>query len=212
MSFSDTLRKNLTPELYEQVMDQLGDDFDFDLVPRSRLNAVIKQRNTLRAQLAGDPQPSNGTEPGTLPNELPATSPPVDIEALKQQWQAEQGDAVMAVRIEYAALDKLRALNAIDPELIWDSKLIDKSKLTLEGREVKGLEDQLQSLQESKPQLFAKAAASSQSTVPAGTGKNGGDAGYASVTTKAQFLQLPIKDQLAFKQANPEVFNSFMQN
>ena len=49
MSFLDTLRKNLTPELFTQVTDQLGDDFDFDLVPRSRLNKVIKQRNALRS-------------------------------------------------------------------------------------------------------------------------------------------------------------------
>lgn len=211
MSFSDTLRKNLTPELYEQVMDQLGDDFDFDLVPRSRLNAVIKQRNTLRSQLAGAPQPSDDIEPGTVKTESPASTPSVDVEALKQQWQAEQGDAVTAVRIEYAALEQLRTLNAVDPELIWDSKLIDKSKLTLEGRSVKGLEEQLSELQKSKPQLFAKAA-DTKSTVPAGTGKSGGDTGYAAVTNKAQFLQLSLKDQIAFKQANPEMFNSFMQN
>ena len=48
MSFQDTLRKSLTPELYTSVIDQLGDDFDFDLVPRARVYQVIKQRNTLR--------------------------------------------------------------------------------------------------------------------------------------------------------------------
>ena len=64
MSLYDTLRKNLKPDLFTQVTDQLGDDFDFDLVPRSRLNAVIKQRNTLREQIAEGSQPSNNTKPG----------------------------------------------------------------------------------------------------------------------------------------------------
>ena len=67
MSFYDTLRKNLTPELFTQVTDQLGDDFDFDLVPRSRLNKVIKQRNDLRDQLAEDSQPQG--RKGKAPNE-----------------------------------------------------------------------------------------------------------------------------------------------
>ena len=58
MSLYDTLRKSLTPELFTQVTDALGDDFDYDVVPRSRLNKVIKQRNDLRNQFAGSPQPS----------------------------------------------------------------------------------------------------------------------------------------------------------
>ena len=47
MTFLETLRKNLTPEQLTAVQDAVGDDFDWDLVPRSRLNKVIKQRNEL---------------------------------------------------------------------------------------------------------------------------------------------------------------------
>ena len=60
MSLYDTLRKCLTPEQFTTVTDALGDDFDYDMVPRSRLNKVIKQRNELRDQLAKGPQPSGG--------------------------------------------------------------------------------------------------------------------------------------------------------
>ena len=38
MSLYDSLRKALTPELFTQVTDALGDDFDYDVVPRARLN------------------------------------------------------------------------------------------------------------------------------------------------------------------------------
>ena len=51
MSLKDTLRQKLTPELFTQVTDALGDDFNFDVVPRSRLNKVIGQRDTLKEQL-----------------------------------------------------------------------------------------------------------------------------------------------------------------
>ena len=33
MSLKDTLRQKLTPELFTQVTDALGDDFNFDVVP-----------------------------------------------------------------------------------------------------------------------------------------------------------------------------------
>ena len=52
MSLLDTLKKNLTPEQFSAVQDALGDDFNWDVVPRSRLNKVIKQRDDARQQLA----------------------------------------------------------------------------------------------------------------------------------------------------------------
>ena len=150
MSFNDTLRKNLTPELYTQVMDQLGDDFDFDLVPRSRLNKVIKQRNELRDQLAEGSQPQGGKGK--------SAGQEVDVEALKQQWLQEQGDAVNEVKMQYAALEKLRAANAIDPELIWQAGIIDKSKLTVEADgTVKGLDEAITELTKNRANLFGKA-------------------------------------------------------
>ena len=74
MSIIERLKKNLSPEQYTAVMDALGDDFDFDLVPRARLNKVISQRNTLREQLASglqtdgdDGDDGEGNEPKGTP-------------------------------------------------------------------------------------------------------------------------------------------------
>jgi hypothetical protein len=209
MSFLDSLRKNLTPELYTQVTDQLGDDFDFDLVPRSRLNKVIKQRNDLRDQLSGASQPP--AEPPTAPvsddgdDPLPASQP--DIENLKKQWLKEQGDAVNKVRKQFAVLDKLRQANAIDPDLIWQAGLLDTNKMTVaEDGSVSGIDELIESLKKSRAVLFA-----APSTPPTGTGKEGGDDGFKGVTTKADFLKLPTDKQLEFKKANPETFQKFLQ-
>ena len=213
MSLYDSLRKALTPELFTQVTDALGDDFDYDVVPRARLNKVIKQRNELRDQLAGNTQTQRGTsktdeDDDELNTGKSADNKPVNVAELKAQWQKEQDAAVKAVRLQYAALEKLRAANVIDPELIWSSNVLDKSKIDLDDKgQVTGMDDMLTQLQKDKAHLFKKAS----DGVPGGTGKDGGDDGKGgSVTTREEFLKLPIDKQIAFKQANPEVFKTFM--
>ena len=213
MSLYDSLRKALTPELFTQVTDALGDDFDYDVVPRARLNKVIKQRNDLRDQLAGNTQAQRGTsktdeDDDELNTGKSAESKPVNVAELRAQWQKEQDAAVKAVRIQYAALEKLRAANVIDPELIWSSNVLDKSKIDLDDKgQVTGMDDMLTQLQKDKAHLFKKAT----DGVPGGTGKESGDEDKGgSVTTREEFLKLPIDKQIAFKQANPEVFKTFM--
>lgn len=201
MSFQDTLRKTLTPELYTSVIDSLGDDFDFDLVPRSRLNQVIKQRNKLREQLAGGSQPQDTGDEGDE-----GDGGGVDIEKLQKQWKAQSDQAIQEVKIQYAALDSLRAANVIDPELVWSSSLIDKKALKLdESGALTGLDSQLENFKKSKSHLFKPTKPEAEQ----GTGKDSGDDG-STVTTKEEFLKLDIDKQIAFKKANPEVFKTFM--
>ena len=214
MSLYDSLRKALTPELFTQVTDALGDDFDYDVVPRARLNKVIKQRNELRDQFAGNTQTQrNATGSNEDGDEGEGSrgnnnAPQVNIDELKAQWQKEKDAAVKAVRIQYAALEKLRADNVIDPELIWSSNVLDKSKIDLDDKgQITGMDDMLTQLQKDKAHLFKKAT----DGVPGGTGKESGDEDKGgSVTTREEFLKLPIDKQIAFKQANPEVFKTFM--
>lgn len=216
MSLYDTLRKSLTPELFTSVTDALGDDFDYDVVPRSRLNKVIKQRNELRDQIAAGSQPAGGKGKGSSGDDddddfkMPEGKKreDVDVETLKQQWLKEQGDAVSAVKMQYAALEKLRAAGAIDADLIWQAGLIDKSKLTVEADgSIKGLDEAITDLTKNRAQLFSK---DDGKGVPGGTGKSGGDEGFENVTTKEEFLKLSTEKQLAFKKANPDVFKSFL--
>lgn len=213
MSFLDTLRKNLTPELFTQVTDQLGDDFDFDLVPRSRLNKVIKQRNALRDQIAEGSQPQGtGSKSHNEDDDDDDLDPKgkgqqVDVKKLEQQWQARQDQAVQDVKIQYAALEKLRAANAIDAELVWNAGIIDKTKLGLDASgAVTGLDEIITQLQKDKAHLFSKQS----DGVPGGTGKDGGDP-FAGVTTKEEFLKLTADKQIAFKKANPTLFKQFLQ-
>ena len=210
MSLYDTLKKKLTPELFTQVTDSLGDDFDYDVVPRTRLNKVIAQRNELRNQLAGAPNPQD--PPGDEGDDDDAASgnpngkPPVDEAALRKQLEAEKTKAVQDVKIQYAALDKLRAAGAIDAELVFNGGLIDRTKLAFDASgSVTGLDEVIADLQKNKAHLFKNPA----DDVPPGTGKAGSEE-FKGVTTKEAFLQLSADKQIAFKAANPELFKTFV--
>ena len=207
MSFQDTLRKSLTPELFTQVIDQLGDDFDFDLVPRSRLNKVIKQRNDFRDQLAEISQSQGNRSKGNNEDDDEGGSGGEDIETIRQQIEAQKNEALQAVKIQYAALEKLRESKAIDPERRWSSNICDRRRIELdEAGKRTGLGERIAQLKKDKAHLFNK----DKKDVPDGTGKDGDDDSGSSVTTKEEFLKLGIDEQIAFKKANPEVFKTFM--
>lgn len=215
MTLYETLRKNLTPEDFTKVTDALGDDFDWDLVPRARLNKVIGQRNELRKKLAEGSQPQgtpNGDEDdddqnnGGNPNPGAPAGKTVDEAALRKAFDKEKADAVQAVKIQYAAVDKLRAAGAIDADLIWAGGLIDKTKLGLDAMgALTGMDELITGLKTSKAHLFGKA----DDGVPSGTGKSGEDP-FKGVTDKASFLKLDATQQMAYKQANPEMFKRFL--
>lgn len=210
MSLYDSLRKALTPELFTQVTDALGDDFDYDQVPRSRLNKVINQRNELRDQLSGisQSQSSNSSNHESDEDEKQKATEQLDVEALKAQWLKEQGDAVKDVKLQYAALDKLRAAGAIDADLIWAAGLIDKSKIQQDDAgNITGLDEVIDDLVTNRKNLFVTQA----QNAPSGTGKQGGeDSGFSTVSSRDEFLKLSYEDQMKFKAANPEVFKGWL--
>ena len=210
MSLYDSLRKALTPELFTQVTDALGDDFDYDQVPRSRLNKVINQRNELRDQLSGisQSQSSNSSNHESDEDEKQKATEQLDVEALKAQWLKEQGDAVKDVKLQYAALDKLRAAGAIDADLIWAAGLIDKSKIQQDDAgNFTGLDEVIDDLVTNRKNLFVTQA----QNAPSGTGKQGGeDSGFSTVSSRDEFLKLSYEDQMKFKAANPEVFKGWL--
>ena len=204
MSFLDTLKKSLTPEMYAQVTDALGDDFDYDLVPRTRLNKVIAQRNTLRDQLAGLSGEPGGTPKSTKADPDDPEVPPVDTAALEQKYKNQADEAIRGVKMQYAALSKLREAGVVDPEMVWSSSVLDKTKITMDEHDkITGMDEMITQLKTDKAYLFKQ-------TTPAGTGKDGGTQ-FEGVTTRDAFLKLDVAQQIAFKQANPEIFKKFMK-
>lgn len=175
MSLKANLSKKLSPELLQQVEDALGDDFDFDLVPRSRLNKVIAQRNEAREALArasqaggsgndDDDDDDDTTGEGSVQSQK-------NLAKLLKQKERERDDAIRAVKIQYAALDKLRSAGAIDADICFG--LLDSAKLTLDDKgTLMGLDEQLAELQKNKSFLFNSEPSGRDGE--GGTGRRGG--------------------------------------
>lgn len=173
MSFKDTLQKNLTPEMFSSVCDALGDDFDFDMVPRSRLNKVIGQRNELRKSLSKplntkkDDDDDDGDDGASTGEEVTYTEK--EVKKLLKDKDDEQLKAITSLKKQNVALEKLRANNAVDPETILKSGLLDLDKCEF-GKDgtLSGIDDAIKSLVKDKAYFF-KASDSHER----GTGKDG---------------------------------------
>lgn len=217
MSLLDTLKKNLTPEQLSAVQDALGDDFNYDVVPRSRLNKVIQQRDEARRQLGqggnagsegdgGDGGEGSGNGAGSGAGAGKGFTQ-ADIDAAVQAEKDRAAEAMKTLRMNHAVLAKLQEQNFVDPNLILSAGLIDITKVTLDDNGVitGGLDDQLSSLAEARPYLKNASNGGQR-----GTGKQGGSDEFGSVTSKEEFLKLSYEKQLEFKKANPEVFKGFL--
>lgn len=187
MSLHDDLQKKLNAEQMQQLDDLLGDDFDWDLVPRSRLNKVISQRNELRKQV-GTNDPTKKKEPKKKTSKDDddddddnLTYTKEELETLLQAERDKSQAAVNAFKVKQATLSKLQTEKALDPELVFG--LLDSSKLSLDDKgELQGLDDAgFKTIKEGKKFLFGES--DPQPNVPPGTGKEsqgkegkGGDA------------------------------------
>lgn len=216
MSLLDTLKKNLSPEVFSAVQDALGDDFNYDVVPRSRLNKVIQQRDEARRQLngagtggQGDDGDDGGAGSGNGAGSGAAgkSFTQADIDAAVNAAKIEHEKELKQLRMNHAVLAKLQEQNFVDPNLILSAGLIDITKVTLDDNGVitGGLDDQLSSLAEARPYLKNASNGGQR-----GTGKQGGSDEFGSVTSKEEFLKLSYDKQLEFKRANPEVFKGFL--
>lgn len=228
MSLLDELRKKLDSETFTKVTDALGDDFNYDLISRSRLNKAIAQRNEAREELEklqqGDPGSPQDPDDPDDPDDGGAI-PPKGGKAKQQKSSPKGGltqkdldDAVAAARAEgekqmrelqlrYAVTAKLQAENFTDPELVLSAGLIDLTQIKTDdkGTITEGLDDQIKAVATAKPFLVSKGSGGA----PKGTGKDG-STDFSAITTRDEFMKLSTDKQIEFKQANPDVFQNFM--
>ena len=94
---------------------------------------------------------------------------------------------------------------SIQREYTQETPLLDDSgKLT-------GLEEQIEALKTSKPNLFpTDDGDGGRKKTPGGTGKTGGSEKFEQVKSKEDFLKLSTADQIKFKEAHPDVFKSYL--
>lgn len=184
MTLLEKLREKLGPELAGQVEDAVGDDFDWDFVPRARLNKVIGQRNTAQSKLQAylDKQSSNaeGDDDDDIPNaegnngntetRRHNKANEVNIDELNAQHQKDLAN----VAKRYAVLDLIRAKGALDPKLVLGQLDLDKMNLK-EDDTLEGFDEQFNPWAESHGYMFQNSNSNSDNSndgIESGTGKN----------------------------------------
>lgn len=181
MTLLEKLREKLGPELAGQVEDAVGDDFDWDFVPRARLNKVIGQRNTAQAKLQAylDKQSSNAEDDdddipnaegnnGDTETRRHNKANEVNIDELNAQHQKDLAN----VAKRYAVLDLIRAKGALDPKLVLGQLDLDKMNLK-EDDTLEGFDEQFNPWAESHGYMFqTESSNNSNNGIASGTGKN----------------------------------------
>lgn len=185
MTLLEKLREKLGPELAGQVEDAVGDDFDWDFVPRARLNKVIGQRNTAQSKLQAylDKQSSNAEgddddddisnaegNNGNTETRRHNKANEVNIDELNAQHQKDLAN----VAKRYAVLDLIRAKGALDPKLVLGQLDLDKMNLK-EDDTLEGFDEQFNPWAESHGYMFQNSNSNSDNSndgIESGTGKN----------------------------------------
>lgn len=184
MSLLETLKAKLDPEIFGKVEEALGDDFNYDLVPRSRLNKVIKQRNDLKTEV--EDLRSQVTNKGdddedddNISKQSRTTKGKKDKDGGVKTYTQEELEAEIqknqaALQLKQTVIGKLTEKGALDADLVYG--LLDHTKIARNDKgEVTGLDDQLTEMTKSKGFLF-------KDDVPGGTGKDGNGAGSGNPT------------------------------
>ena len=168
----ETLKEKLGEELYNQVVEKLGDTKliidDGKFIPKSRLDEVIDQKKALSDEL--EKTQVKIKEFGTLVEDNKELSGKVtalnaDIETSKTDYDAKVAKMNFNHRLESAVRD----VGALNIKSVIAN--LDTSKITLDGEHFKGLDDQIKTVKESDPYLFGKAI--NKGSSPPGT--NDGD-------------------------------------
>ena len=166
-----TLKDILGEDLYKQVKEKLGDaevavvDPDDPMVPKRRLDEVIIERNRYKEQVAErDTQLADlgakAKDHDTLRVQI------ADLQAKNKQAAEDYEKQLKEQRFAFAIERAVAKADARNVKAVV--ALLDKTKISLDGENLLGFDDQVAALRESDPYLFGVEL---KGRVPEGTGK-----------------------------------------
>lgn len=195
MNIKELLQKLASQELTaDEVETQINDYMDEakgDMIPRKRLNDKNEEIKDLQEQLT---ERDNQIE--TLKKSVDDDSAlQKQIEALQKEngdWSEKYSKSQLNNAIKLAV-----AKDANDPADVL--ALLDKEGLELDGNSVKGLDDKLTALRESKPYLFENTKK---------TGRTPGEGGTPPTKTKEEIMSIKdSSERIKAIQENSQLFN-----
>jgi hypothetical protein len=179
----------------ELVTTILGDTKDSQYVPKHRLDEEIDKRKNLETEISNRDTQIKDLEKATKGNDE-LTKKIDELSKSNDDWQAKY----KATQIDTAI--KLAAKDAKDPADVLAFIKKDVLELNEDGT-IKGLDDALKGLRESKPYLFGETQA------PGLKGKqpNNLGGGDPKGITKEQFKMMGYTDRAKLYNENPDLYN-----
>ena len=176
----------LSEEQIDSIMEENGKDIE---AAKGELTAVTAERDQLKAQVSERDQQIEGLKKTAGDNEALTQQ----IEQLQAENKAARVNAAVDMALTLAKARNVKAVRALLEGL-------DKADLSEDGK-VKGLEEQIRKLQTGDDTKFLfedPKPAAPKGTTPA----DGGDDKPAG-TTKADFLKMSSKEQMAYIKEHP---------
>ena len=166
-----TLKDILGEDLYKQVKEKLGDaevavvDPDDPMVPKRRLDEVITERNRYKEQVAErDTQLADlgakAKDHDTLRVQI------AELQAKNKQAAEDYEKQLKEQRFAFAVERAVAKADARNVKAVM--ALLDKTKISLDGENLLGFDEQVAALKESDPYLFGVEL---KGRVPEGAGK-----------------------------------------
>lgn len=179
-------------EVENQINDALDDAKD-GMVPRSRLNDKNQEIKDLQNEIT-----ERDGQIETLKNSVKGDSDLQkqieDLQTENQNWSEKYSKSQLDSAIKLAVAKDANDANDV-------LALLDKEGLELDGETVKGLDEKVTALRESKPYLFEQ---------PKGkTGRTPGDGDSAPSVTKEQFDTMNYEQRLNVYNNHKELYDQY---
>lgn len=165
------LKDILGEDLYDQVKERIGNaeitvvDPDNPMVPKRRLDEVIAERNRYKEQVEERDSQLAGLKTGAKDNEV-LKAQIADLQAKNKQATEDHEKQLKDQRFGFAVERAVAKADARNVKAVV--ALLDASKISLDGENLLGFDEQVAALKESDPYLFGVEL---KGRVPEGTGK-----------------------------------------
>lgn len=152
-----TLKDILGDDLYTQVKGKLGDteitivDPDDPMVPKRRLDEVITERNDYKEQLKERDEQLGDLKAKAKDSEI-LTAQISELQNKNKEAAAEYEKQLTGQRFSFAVERAVANADARNVKAV--TALLDTSKISLDGENLIGFEEQVEGLKKSDPYLF----------------------------------------------------------
>lgn len=167
-----TLKDILGDDLYKQVKERIGTteitvvDPDNPMVPKRRLDEVILERNRYKDLAAEHENQLNDLKVGLKDNDS-LKAQIADLQAKNKQAMEDYEKQLKDQRFAFAVERAVAKADARNVKAVV--ALLDKTKISLDGENLLGFDEQIAALKESDPYLFGVEL---KGRAPEGTGKS----------------------------------------